>query len=337
MLKIRHIHFTLTLFLAAACAVRQPAVDTSMEYARWFELSGDTLVVTSPYDGARDTTVLHESKRLVCMSSSHVGYLEAIGADSLVAAGSGLGFLSNEAVRSRAAEAGYDSAPDYETIVSLEPDYVLMYAISSAPTQALMKLRDLGIPVLVLHEHLEPHPLGRAEYVKLFGALAGCPQKADSVFAAVRDAYLSMTVQEQSVNVLVNIPYGDQWYIPGSNNYMFRLIADAGGTVLGAANGVQSSVISLEQAYSLSLEADFWLHPGWCTTKAELASVHPLFSSFPAFRGEIWNNTAKATPGGGNAFWETGPARPDLILRDLRTIFSGTPSTDSLTYYIPVR
>ena len=40
-------------------------------------------------------------------------------------------------------------------------------------------------------------------------------------------------------------------------------------------------------------------------------------------------------PGGGNAFWETGPVRPDLILQDLRSIFSGTPA-DPLTYYLPV-
>jgi len=332
MLKISYIHFTLTLLLIAGCAVRQPAGDTSMEYARWFSLSGDTLVVISPYDGARDTTVLHTCSSLACMSSSHVGYLEFLGADSIVTAVSGVNFLADDAVRSRAAEIGYDSSPDYEMLVNLQPDYVLMYAISSAPTQALMKLRDLGIPVIILHEHLEPHPLGRAEYVKLFGRLAGCPEKADSVFTTVRDAYLAQ-VQPGNAKVLVNIPYGDQWYVPGSDNYLYRLITDAGGTILGSAEGVQSSVISVEKAYTLSCEADFWLHPGWCTTKAELAAVHPLFANFPVLQKPVWNNTAQATPGGGNAFWESGPARPDLILRDLRSIFTSSP-TDSLTYYI---
>lgn len=335
MMKINHIHFTLAAFLIVSCAVRQPAGDTSMEYARWFSLSGDTLVVISPYDGARDTTVLHPCHSLACMSSSHVGYLEAIGADSLVTAVSGVNFLADEAVRSHAAELGYDSSPDYETILRLQPDYVLIYAISSAPTQALLKLKDLGIPVIVLHEHLEPHPLGRAEYVKLFGVLAGCPEKADSVFCAVRDNYLAQ-VKSGNAKVLVNIPYGDQWYIPGSDNYLYRLITDAGGTILGASEGVQSSVISVEKAYGLSCEADFWLHPGWCTTKAELAGVLPLFASFPVLQKPVWNNTAQATPGGGNAFWESGPARPDLILRDLRSIFSDSP-TDSLKYYIPVQ
>ena len=368
MLKIKHIHFTLTLLLVAACGRHEPAGDAAMEYAQWFSLSGDTLTVISPYDGSRDTTVLHACRSLVCMSSSHVGYLEAIGADSLVSAVSGIDFLADSAVRARAVEIGYDSSPDYEAILRLQPDYVLMYAISSAPTQALLKLKDLGVPVIVLHEHLEPHPLGRAEYVKLFGVLAGCPEKADSVFRTVRDNYQSFAISSENnptvissendpivisseverspltVKVLVNIPYGDQWYIPGSDNYLYRLIADAGGTVLGASDGVQSSIISVEKAYSLSREADFWLHPGWCTTKAELAGVHPLFADFPVLSKpcidtsqttRVWNNTAQATPGGGNAFWETGPSRPDLILRDLVAIFSGSP-TGSLTYYIPV-
>ena len=337
-------HLLLILLCLVSCAGKHTDGDSGMEYARWFSLKGDTLAVISPYDGSVDTTVLHKCSSLVCMSSSHVGYLEVIGAGNLAAAVSGVSFLADSTVRSRAAEAGYDSAPDYETILSLRPDYVIMYAISSAPTQAMLKLRDLGIPILMLHEHLEPHPLGRAEYVKLFGVLAGCPEKADSIFNRVRDNYLALahgndTADDSRVKVLLNIPYGDQWYIPGIDNYLYRLISDAGGTVLGAAAGTRSSVISIEQAYSLSREADVWLNPGWCSTKAELASVHPLFSSFPVLSKSVWNNTAKATPGGGNDFWESGPARPDIILRDLCTIFDKDSSAVSsgTTYFRQVK
>jgi len=93
----------------------------------------------------------------------------------------------------------------------------------------------------------------------------------------------------------------------------------------------------IEEAYRLSSEADFWLHPGWCSSKKDLESVNPLFSSFPAIGREVWNNTALSTEGGGNAFWESGPVRPDIILSDLRTILSGQASEDSLTYYIRVK
>ena len=141
-----------------------------------------------------------------------------------------------------------------------------------------------------------------------------------------------MAVTDAPKKVLVNIPYADQWYIPGGDNYMTRLISDAGGEVLGAVPGrFESSVISVEKAYEYAQEADFWLNPGWCSTKDQLRSVHPLFGDFPVIDKPVWNNTKQNTPGGGNAFWETGPARPDLILEDLRAIFDGAEVP--CTYY----
>ena len=91
---------------------------------------------------------------------------------------------------------------------------------------------------------------------------------------------------------------------------------------------------TVEKAFEYAQKADFWLNPGWCSTKDQLRSVHPLFADFPVIDKPVWNNTKQNTPGGGNAFWETGPARPDLILEDLRAIFDG----DSVpgNYYCPV-
>lgn len=296
-----------------------------MEYAAWFSIQEDSSVVVLRPSGGADT-LRGPFRRLVCMSSSYVGFLEAIGADSAVVAVSGLDFLGNALVRERAADVGYDAALDYEGILKLRPDLFLTYSVSSAEPPYLAKLRELGVRCVVLSEHIENHPLARAEYVKLFGALTGRLSRADSVFSAVRERYLSLRRPSASRKVLINIPYSDEWYIPGGDNYMTRLIRDAGGELLGARPGRQeSSVIGLETAYSYAREADFWLHPGWCRTREQLRSVHPLFSEFPVLQKEVWNNTLQTTPGGGNRFWETGPVRPDLILEDLVHIFSKEP------------
>ena len=259
------------------------------------------------------------------MSSSYIGFLDALGCDSVATAVSGLAYVSDPEVRAQAVDVGYDAALDYETILKLKPDLLLTYAVSAAEPPYLAKLRELGIRTAVIHEHLESHPLARAEYIKLFGLLTGRTALADSLFADIRDRYLSSVVQTESPKkVLVNIPYADQWYIPGGDNYMTRLIRDAGGDVLGAVPGrFESSVISVEKAFEYAQEADYWLNPGWCTTKDQLRSVHPLFADFPVIGKPVWNNTKQSTPGGGNAFWETGPARPDRILKDLRAIFDG--------------
>ena len=316
------------LIIVASCATRtRPAESGSMAYAQWFDIQGDRAIVFSPYGGAPDTLAVTVPLRsIVCLSSSYIGFLDALGCDSVATAVSGSAYVSDPEVRAQAVDVGYDAALDYETILKLRPDLVLTYAVSAAEPPYLAKLRELGIRTAVIHEHLESHPLARAEYIKLFGLLTGRTALADSLFADIRDRYLSMVQETDSPRkVLVNIPYADQWYIPGGDNYMTRLIRDAGGEVLGAVPGrFESSVISVEKAYEYAQEADCWLNPGWCATKAQLRSVHPLFADFPVLGKPVWNNTKQSTPGGGNAFWETGPARPDLILQDLRAIFDGT-------------
>ena len=326
------------LILLASCATHnRPAARGGMEYAQWFDLQENQAVILSPYGGAPDTLKVDSPVRsIVCMSSSYIGFLDALGCDSVATAVSGLAYVSDPEVRAHAVDVGYDAALDYETILKLRPDLVLTYAVSAAEPPYLQKLRDLGIRTAVIHEHLESHPLARAEYIKFFGLLTGRAALADSLFTDIRDRYLSLVKEtEAPKKVLVNIPYADQWYIPGGYNYMTRLIQDAGGAVLGAVPGrFESSVISVEKAFELAQEADCWLNPGWCATKAQLRSVHPLFADFPVLAKSVCNNTKQTTPGGGNAFWETGPARPDLILEDLRAIFDGASVPG--TYYLPV-
>ena len=144
-------------------------------------------------------------------------------------------------------------------------------------------------------------------------------------------------MQEPSVRkkVLINIPYADIWYIPGADNYMAQLVRDAGGDLLGSEPGkTESGTIGLEEAYAYAQEADVWLNPGWCRTREQLRSVHPLFARFPVLDKPVWNNTLQTTEGGGNRFWETGPVHPDWILEDLVHIFSGTPAP--LHYFFPL-
>ena len=291
-----------------------------MEYARWFSILDSTSVVVFSPSGGADT-LRGPVQSLVCMSTSYVGFLDAIGEASVVKGVSGLKFAGTPGLD--AIEVGYDANLDFEAVLKTRPDYLLTYAVGSVEPAYMAKLRELGIKAVVLSEHLENHPLARAEYVKLFGALTGRLHQADSVFSDVRDRYLSLVQPSVTCKVLVNVPYADSWYIPGGENYMTRLISDAGGEVLGAVPGRDnSSVISLEKAYSFAQEADFWLNTGWCSSLKDMSLIHPVFKDFNF--PEVWNNTLLTTPGGGNMFWETGPVRPDLILHDLVRIFSPT-------------
>ena len=346
-----------SLMLLACGGSHDEIFRSSCEFARYFDIMGDDSVVVISPDGTRDTVVFAEPvSRIVCMSSTHVACLSAIGADSLICAVSGVRYISDSSIVRRHSAAagnmpadkkidllplydiGYDNSLDYELILSLAPDLLLAYSVSASEPQYIIKLRSLGIPVLVLHDYREEHPLARAEYVKLFGTIAGRKGAADSLFAHVRDNYLSLAAcaHDGHARVLMNVPYSDAWYIPGTSNYMARLVSDAGGEVLGAEPGVSGSgIISLEQAYSLSVHADLWLNPGHCSTRGELAAMHHLFPSFgPLANGlPIYNNTLRANSEGGNDFWESGAVRPDLILEDLLNIF-GKKDDVPLHYFI---
>lgn len=369
-----------------------------MEYAALLRVREDEIISVCPFDGTEDTLRVTEPLgKVICMSTSHIAFLDAIGCDSVVCGVSGAAYVSSRMLRERfdaglVYDVGYDQTPDYERIVALQPDVLLAYRVSAAESPFLAKLSSLGVRVFTLYEFLEDHPLGRAEYFKAFGTMTGRRSLADSLFAAIandynliakriddqidypqskkigvhvhsdslsglrgdslnrdrrlsdmdqyyrsEDGYLDSTVR---IKVLMNIPYGDVWYVPGGESYMARLVRDAGGEILGAKEGEsQSRAITVEEAYVLSKEADCWLNPGWCRSRRDLDASNPMFKNFriPA----IYNNTRRVTSGGGNDFWESGYVNPQVILKDLRTIFdavkSGKSVSDSLYYYIEVK
>ena len=110
--------------LLASCATHtRPAAPGGMEYAQWFDLQGDKAVILSPYGGAPDTIQVDAPVRgIVCMSSSYIGFLDALGCDSVATGVSGLAYVSDPEVRAQADDVGYDAALDYETILKLRPD-----------------------------------------------------------------------------------------------------------------------------------------------------------------------------------------------------------------------
>ena len=339
------------------------------------------MVSISPFDGSRDTLEISKPlNRLIVMSTSYIGFLDAIGADSVIVGVSGGEYVCDSSVAAgldngTVTDIGYDASQDYEKIMALKPDLLLTYSVSPVKSQFLSKLESLEIKTFIVNEHLERHPLARAAYIRLFGALTGNMPAADSVLKVISENYISLrdsvlgrqgtndahasdksglnaseTEQESGEtrmktqkqrNILVNIPYKDQWFVPGQESYLTTLFKDAGGEILGAKAGSSiSDQISVEAAYSLSKEADLWMNVGWCRTLEQLLSVNPLFEDFIMNIQEnaaaigysnkdrtdathiVWNDNKRLNAKGGNDFWESGVVRPDILLRDLVGIFN---------------
>ena len=286
------------------------------------------------------------ARRVVCLSSSYVALFDAIGEVDAVVAVSGLPFITNSAIRAkgdRVADIGYDSNLNYELLLSVAPDLVLLYGVSNA-SEMEHKLRELQIPYLYMGEYLEQSPLGKAEWMVFAAELLGRREVGEERFKPLPERYEELRSLAASAThrpkVMLNTPYRESWYMPSVDNYIVRLIGDAGGDYIYPQNvGTTSVVIDLEEAYLLCAEADYWLNFGPLDTRADLQRQFPRFANVDCVRrGAIYNNNRRATAAGGNDFWESGVVHPDLVLRDLIRILHPELMADTveLTYYKPL-
>ncbi len=282
-------------------------------------------------DGAGRTSLIVDgtpAMRLVAMSSSHVAMLDALGVADRIVGVSGKGFISTPSVASRIdaiADVGYDGNIDYEKLVSVRPDIVLLYGVNGASSME-GKLRELGIPFVYIGDYMEETPLGKAEWLRFVAEIVGEQHRADSIVRTVSERYDSLRQRVADVRVrpavMLNMPVGDQWYLPTPGGYMPRLIADAGGSYLFESDDSRTSVpVDFETAYSLLAQADLWLNPGSATALSAISVSAPKLAGLPVVaRGDVYNNNARLTPGGGNDFWESSAVRPDIVLADLIAI-----------------
>lgn len=373
----RLIHFAVAavcVAVVAACGRRTASSEDfdiavySPEYASGFEIVGaensaSTIVkVRNPWQGADSiTTQLFIARdgesvpedftgqvlegnagRIVCMSSTHIAMLAAIGETERVVGLSGIDYISNPDIQARRdsiGDVGYEGNINYELLLSLDPDLVLLYGVNGASGME-PKLRELGIPFMYVGDYLEESPLGKAEWLVALAETVGKREKGETVFAEIPVRYntLKKRVAEEALDapsVMLNTHYGDNWFMPSTESYAARLIADAGGDYIYKKNtGNASAPIDLEEAYLLASQADMWLHTGTANTLDELKAACPKFADTRCFRsGQVYNNNARTNAAGGNDYFESAVVHPDLVLRDLVKIFHPELVAEDFVYY----
>ncbi len=287
------------------------------------------------------------AKRIVVLSSSNVAMFDRLDQVDHLVGLSGLDYISSESVKQRAEQGllhdvGYDTALNYELLTILRPDIVLLYSVAGANSGVTSKLDEMGINYLYIGDYAEESPLGKAEWIVAMGEICGKRHEAEKLFEQSAERYNSLAKitaqvsQEQRPAVMLNTPYRDIWYMPSSKSYMVRLLEDAGARYIYQGNDSSSTKpISVEEAYALAKEADFWLNTGaTINSMVSLRSQAPKFMEMPMVRrGAVYNNTARSTPMGGSDFWESGVVYPERVLEDLIEIFHPDILDDSQLYY----
>lgn len=292
-------------------------------------------------DGFDGQVLRGDAKRIVAMSSTHIAMLDALGATGRVVAVSGPEYITNPGIRARRdsiSDVGYEGNVNFEALVAAAPDLVLLYGVNGASSME-RKLKTLGIPYVYIGDYLEQSPLGKAEWMVALGEITGRRDSGLHTFSGIADRYraLKKEVGEKAAvhpKVMLNVPYGDSWFMPSATSYMAQLINDAGGDyVYKKDTGNSSRPIGMEEAYLLASEADVWLNLDRTASVGELKNRWPRFADVGSVRnGRLYNNTLRANSAGGNDFYESGIVNPDIILRDLVGILH-PELCDGNTYY----
>lgn len=336
------------------------------EYASGFEIVGtdkgeSTIIrVFNPWQGAKDIEMSYfvsrngerapkdfdgvvipaGAQRIVCMSSSYIAMLEALGKTERVVGVSGIDFISNPYINAhKATIKDMGAEMNYELLTGLAPDLVLLYGIGDAQSTVTDKLKELNIPYMYMGEYLEESPLGKVEWLVAVAELVDSREAGKEIFQAIPQRYNSFKQLAANVEkrptVMFNTPWNDSWVMPSVKSYVAQLVADAGGDYLYKKNTSNSSQpIGLETAYGLIREADVWLNVGMATTLTELKAMNPQFADAKAIHeNRVYNNNLRLTPGGGNDYWESAVVHPDIVLRDLILILHPELSTEELYYY----
>ena len=269
---------------------------------------------------------------IICMSTTHSGMILALGEANTITALSGTDFVYSPAIRERVEqglikEVGYESNLNQELIIKISPDLVMMYGIGSESAGHVNKLKELGIQIMFNADYLETDPLGKAEWIKLFGALYCKEEMADSIYRTEVNEYnrIRAYIEGNSAerpSVLLGLPFKDTWFISPGNSFISKMIHDAGGSYIWK-NTISSASMpyGLENVYIAALEADYWLNIGTVTSTEEISLVDNRLSDLKCFRDKnLFNNNKRITSQGGNDYWESGTLRPHLVLKDIAAI-----------------
>lgn len=276
------------------------------------------------------TTVQVPLKTVVVTSTTHIPSLELFNAENTLIGFPGTDFISSEKVRARidgghVKEAGANETLNTEVLIDLAPDAVVGFSISGT-NKALASLEQSGLKVLYNGDWTEQTPLGKAEWLKFFGALYDQEDKAAKLFGDIekqyKDALTLAQKAEGKPTVLGGAMFQDQWYLPQGGSWAALFLKDAKSDYLWAdSKGTGSLTLSFETVLDKAQNADVWIGPGQFTTFKEMTDANPHYAQFKAFKAKnVYSYSSKKGATGGLLYFEMAPARPDLVLKDLIAI-----------------
>ena len=213
------------------------------------------------------------------------------------------------------AYAGKYSAPDYEQILSSGCDLALESTMIYHVPDVKAQLEQLKIPVFVERSSYEAHPLGRMEWIRLYGVLFDEEEKAEQLLKEQAEQ-LDTVLTEKSTGKTVAFFYittNGAVNVRKPGDYVAKMIELAGGSYVPQTadadeNALSTMNMQMEAFYAETKDADCLIYnstiDGELQTLDELLQKNPLLADFKAVKnGNVWctgKNMFQETMGLGN-------------------------------------
>ena len=214
-------------------------------------------------------------------------------------------------------DCGSSMQPDIERIIALHPEALLISPFENSGGYG--KLDKLRIPIIETADYMETSPLGRAEWIKLYGLLLSS-SKADSLFSAIEKEYLQLKAEAAKLplglSILTERKTGNVWYVPGGKSTMGILLRDAHAKYIFADDQHSGSLsMSPEQIIAKGNQVDVWAFKyfgGNALTKQDLLAEYQGYQALKAFQsGNIYETDTSCEP-----YFELTSFHPEILLRE---------------------
>lgn len=291
-----------------------------------------------------NTVVLKQPINKICLNSTGmVSLVDAIdGLENIATVGYDIDswYLDNVIAKMQAGEikfSGSYKAPDFEMLtsegVNLEVDTTMLV---NHP-EVMAKYDELNIPYFIESSSKEGHPLGRVEWVKLFGAIMGLEDRANAYFKEQVDKLSAVTAAEKTgktVAMFYLSTDGQKVYARNGGDYMAQMIELAGGSYIMAdvapdKSGTTST--TMEDIYSRCVDADYLFYVNFAlkfSSVEEMVEKLPMLADFKAVKeGRVYITAPNFTQ---------STAAIGGIIEDMNTVLRD-PSVDSTNSLIKLK
>lgn len=232
--------------------------------------------------------------------------------------------------------AGKYSEPDYEMLLGGGCPAAIESTMINHASDVAEKLQELGIAVIIDHSGYESHPLGRTEWIRLYGALLNKEDLAEEFFRGQVDLLNDVLKEEPTGKTCAffTITSAGKVVARKSGDYISKMIGLAGGEYifkdLGDPNSTTSTqTIEMETFFAAARDADYIIYNSTLTGGADnldqLLQKSVLLQDFKAVKeGHVWCTEQ-------NMFQESTCLGE--MIRSFRTVFSGeAEDLDRLPY-----